>query len=115
MAAQLTTHALDVVLGQGAGGLKVEVRRLSPHPIALGEVELDAGGRGVLAAGEAFTAGVYELTFKVGAYHRAHGMGGPEPAFLDEVPIRFGVADAGLHHHVPILLSLYGYTTYRGG
>ena len=115
MAGQLTSHALDTVSGHGAAGLKVEVRRLRPEAEALGEVELDGGGRGVLVAGEALLAGVYELVFKVGDYHRACGMILAEAPFLDEVPVRFAVADADAHCHVPILISLYGYTTYRGG
>ncbi|MEI9892120.1 MAG: 2-oxo-4-hydroxy-4-carboxy-5-ureidoimidazoline decarboxylase [Caulobacteraceae bacterium] len=112
MSSQLTTHALDIVLGRGAGGLKVAVSRVKPTAQALGEIELDAGGRAVLVSGEAFTPGVYELVFKVGDYHRMHNVIG---GFLDEVPVRFGVADASHHCHVPLLISLYGYSTYRGG
>jgi 5-hydroxyisourate hydrolase len=112
MTGQLTTHALDIVLGKGAGGLKVEVHRLEPIREALGEIALDAGGRAVLLSSDSFMPGVYELVFKVGDYHRASGLAG---SFLDEVPIRFGVADASLHCHVPLLVSLYGYSTYRGG
>lgn len=112
MAGQLTTHALDIVIGHGAGGLKVWVRRLPDNEI--GEVELDPGGRAVLCAGEAFAAGLYELTFRVGDYHRARGLVEGE-AFLEEVPVRFRVTDAEAHTHVPLLISLYGYSTYRGG
>ena len=114
MAGQLTTHALDIVLGHGANGLKVWVKRLSPNLLEIGEVELDAGGRAVLATGKTFAAGVYELTFRVGDYHRARGLVDGE-AFLEEVPVRFRVADANIHTHVPLLISLYGYSTYRGG
>ena len=116
MAGQLTTHVLDLVLGSGAGGLTVTLHRLSPHSADLGETRLDAGGRAVLLSGAALQPGLYELVFKVGAYHRATGQAPPEdPPFLDEVPVRFGVADAGMHIHVPLLVSLYGYSTYRGG
>lgn len=114
MAGQLTTHALDLILGQGAVGLIVGVQRLQPSPQQLGEIALDDGGRAILAAGAAFLPGVYELLFKAGAYHRAHGLTGRE-GFLDEIPVRFAVADASQHCHVPILLSLYGYSVYRGG
>jgi 5-hydroxyisourate hydrolase len=114
MSGQLTTHALDIVLGHGAAGLKVWTRRISPSPAFLGETELDAGGRGVLASGETFEAGLYELDFRVGDYHRDRGLVQDE-AFLEEVPVRFRVADASLHCHVPLLISLYGYSTYRGG
>lgn len=114
MAGKLTTHALDLVLGSGCAGLKVRVRRLAPDAADLGETELDEGGRGVLAEGERFAAGSYELLFAVGDYHRARGLvqGG---TFLEEVPVRFTVADAAGHTHAPLLVSLYGYSTYRGG
>jgi 5-hydroxyisourate hydrolase len=112
MAGQLTTHALDIVLGHGAGGLKVAVTRLEPVHEFLGEIELDAGGRAALVTGDSFQAGVYELLFKVGDYHRTKGLAG---GFLDEVPVRFGVTDPAAHCHVPLLISLYGYSTYRGG
>jgi 5-hydroxyisourate hydrolase len=112
MPGQLTTHALDLVLGHGAGGLKVWVRRLPDEEF--GEVELDAGGRGVLLSGERFGTGLYELHFRVGDYHRARGLV-DGPAFLEDVPVCFRVADAEGHCHVPLLISLYGYSTYRGG
>ena len=114
MPGQLTTHALDLVLGHGAAGLKAWVRRLSPHPLEIGEVELDGGGRAVLASGDGYEAGMYELTFRIGDYHRARGLVDGE-AFLEEVPVRFRVLDAAQGTHVPLLISLYGYSTYRGG
>ena len=58
--------------------------------------------------------GVYELLFHVGDYFRGRGVGLPEPAFLDRVPVRFGIADAARHYHVPLLISPFGYSTYRG-
>ncbi len=109
---QLTTHVLDIILGHGASGLTVAVQRLKPVRESLGDVVLDAGGRGVLVSGDSFQPGVYELLFRVGDYHREKGVIG---GFLDEVPVRFGVADASHHCHVPLLISLYGYSTYRGG
>ena len=114
MSGQLTTHALDIVLGHGAGGLKVWVRRISPSAAFIGEAEFDSGGRAVLVSGAAFEAGLYELSFHVGDYHRERGLVEGD-AFLEEVPVRFRVADAGAHCHVPLLISLYGYSTYRGG
>ena len=114
MAGQLTTHALDLVLGHGASGLKVWVRRINPAEPWLGQVELDAGGRGVLLDGDKFIPGLYELNFHVGDYHRARKLVDGE-AFLEEVPVRFRVTDADLHTHIPLLISLYGYSTYRGG
>lgn len=111
MSGRLTTHALDLVGGCGAQGMTVRVRRLPDTE--LGEVELDAGGRGVLAAGDRFQAGVYELLFLVGDYHRRRGLVRAE-AFLDEVPIRFRVSDSAADCHVPLLVSLYGFSSYRG-
>ena len=67
-----------------------------------------------LLEGDAFAAGRYELRFRAGNYLRArHGIGA-EPLFLDEIPVRFGIVDPGQHYHVPLLLSAYGYSTYRG-
>ena len=114
MSGKLTTHVLDIVLGGGAGGLKLWVARLSPNRTEIGEVELDAGGRAELVSGDAFEAGVYELSFRVGDYHRGRGLVDGE-AFLEEVPVRFRVSDPEAHCHVPLLISLFGYSTYRGG
>jgi 5-hydroxyisourate hydrolase len=58
--------------------------------------------------------GAYELVFEVAAYFRAAGVALSDPPFLDVVPIRFGIADASAHYHVPLLISPYGYSTYRG-
>jgi 5-hydroxyisourate hydrolase len=115
MTGHLTTHALDTGAGCGAAGLKVQVRRLGPEPHDFGEIALDEGGRGLLVAPGAFSPGVYELAFKVGDYQRTKGAVLDQPAFLEEAPIRFGVSDAAGHWHVPLLFSLFGYTTYRGG
>lgn len=111
MAGRLTAHAQDIVLGRGAGGLKVWVRRLPDEEF--GEVELDAEGHAVLVEGERFTPGLYELDFRVGDYHRARRLVDGD-AFLEDVPVRFRVADAGVDHHIPLLISLYGYSAYRG-
>ena len=75
---------------------------------------MDDGGRAELVSQNRFEAGLYELVFRVGDYHRARGLVDGD-AFLEEVPIRFRVADASVHCHVPLLVSLYGYSTYRGG
>ena len=69
---------------------------------------------GSLLEGDAFAAGIYELRFMAGDYRRRVGGPLPEPMFLDVVPVRFGVADPQGHYHVPLLLSAYGYSTYRG-
>jgi 5-hydroxyisourate hydrolase len=67
-----------------------------------------------LLQGDAMRAGVYELRFAVGAYFAAQGVALPDPPFLDVAPLRFGIADASAHYHVPLLVSPWGYTTYRG-
>lgn len=83
---------------------------------AVSVVTTNADGRcdAPLLEGDALTAGVYQLTFEVGPYFRAAGLGGEGPAFLDSVPVRFGVAAPDQHYHVPLLVSPYGYSTYRG-
>ena len=69
---------------------------------------------GALLDGAAFAPGIYELRFRAGDYLRFVGHALPDPAFLDVIPIRFGIADAGAHYHVPLLVSPYSYATYRG-
>ena len=114
---RLTTHVLDTASGRPAAGVRIELFRLSPAGReALDDVRTNDDGRcdAPLLAGEAFAAGRYELVFHAGAYYRANGVTLPDPAFLDEVPIRFGVDRPGEHYHVPLLISPYGYSTYRG-
>lgn len=117
MTGYLTTHVLDTALGRPAAGLAVSLFRLEAggrRPLA--ETVTNADGRTdrpILPAGD-FAPGTYELVFHAGDYLRATGQAGAEPLFLDEIPIRFGLADAGAHYHVPLLLSPYGYATYRG-
>jgi 5-hydroxyisourate hydrolase len=79
-------------------------------------VTTNADGRvdGPLLSGEDLRPGTYELRFHAGDYLRASGLALPDPAFLDVIPIRFGIADPGAHYHVPLLVSPYGYATYRG-
>lgn len=114
MAGALTTHVLDTARGTGADGLRLALRRISPEPTEFAPVTLDGGGRAVLLEGAAFTAGLYEIVFLAAAYQKAKGMISPEPVFYDEIPVRFGVDDAGSHYHVPLILSPFGYSTYRG-
>ena len=113
----LTTHVLDTARGTPAAGLRIALYRLTGDTRDLvAETETNADGRTdspILPQG-AFATGTYELVFRAGAYLRATGQAGAEPLFLDEVPIRFGMADAEAHYHVPLLLSPYGYSTYRG-
>ena len=110
----LSTHVLDTALGVPAAGVRVVLYRVGgTSPTKLAEFVTNADGRveGPLLEGEAFSAGLYELVFGAGDYLREQGL---STAFLDEVLVRFAVADAGAHYHVPLLLSPFGYSTYRG-
>ena len=112
----LTTHVLDTALGKPAGGITVELWSTGAEPKRLATVKTDEDGRtsGPALSGEEFVKGVYELRFMAGDYLRASGVDLPGPPFLDVIPIRFGIADEKAHYHVPLLLSPYGYSTYRG-
>jgi 5-hydroxyisourate hydrolase len=112
---RLTTHVLDTSAGKPAAGLVIEVWEQQPALRLLKTVTTNSDGRAdqPLLAGEALKVGQYELRFHAGDYLRAN-LRLPEPLFLDVIPIRFGIADAGQHYHVPLLLSPFGYSTYRG-
>jgi 5-hydroxyisourate hydrolase len=112
---RLTTHVLDTALGKPAAGLRVELYRLGAGEERLAVATTNADGRvdRPLLEGDALSTGVYELRFHAGDYLRASARL-PAPPFLDLVPIRFGVASPDQHYHVPLLLSPYGYSTYRG-
>ena len=115
--ARLSTHVLDTARGQAAAGLKVELHRIEGGArIHCLTVRTNADGRTdlPLLSGERIPSGRYEITFAAGDYFRALGMTLPDPPFLDEVVVRFGIADAGANYHVPLLVSPYGYSTYRG-
>jgi 5-hydroxyisourate hydrolase len=113
---RLTTHVLDTASGKPAAGLAIELWSLEGGERLLRSVKTNADGRsdGPLLADAEFAAGRYELRFMAGDYLRASGVPLQEPAFLDVIPIRFGIANAAQHYHVPLLLSPYGYSTYRG-
>jgi 5-hydroxyisourate hydrolase len=114
---RLTTHVLDTARGRPAAGLRIELFRIAQEArMRLAEVETNADGRtdGPLLEGEALLEGGYELLFHAGAYFDGLDLGLPSPKFLEDIPIRFGISDRGAHHHVPLLLSPYGYSTYRG-
>ncbi|MDW7747166.1 hydroxyisourate hydrolase [Halomonas sp.] len=113
----LTTHVLDTAQGRPGQGIRIEVFRLEGETrTRLKAVVTNDDGRcdAPLLEGDDFTTGEYELLFHAGDYLRARGVEADEPRFLDVIPLRFGVADAGQHYHVPLLLSPYGYSTYRG-
>ena len=110
---RLTTHVLDSLSGRPAAGVSV---RLSSGGVALAETATNADGRcdAPLLAGAAMKAGAYRLEFGVGEYYRGLGVALPEPPFLDVVALEFGISDAGAPYHVPLLVSPYAYSTYRG-
>lgn len=117
MAGYLTTHVLDTALGCPAAGLKITLYALDGDARQeLAEMVTNADGRtdAPILPQESFRTGRFELVFAAGDYLRTSGQGGEEPLFLDEIPIRFGMSDPGAHYHVPLLLSPYGYSTYRG-
>ena len=112
----LTTHVLDTARGCPAEGLRIELCRIDGEArVMMARKTTNADGRtdgAILPEGE-FATGEYELVFHAGDYLRATGQDGAAPLFLDTVPIRFGMS-AQDHYHVPLLLSPYGYSTYRG-
>ncbi|MGO1461549.1 MAG: hydroxyisourate hydrolase [Marinobacter sp.] len=113
----LTTHVLDTSQGLPGKGIRIEVYRLEGETRTLiKEVVTNSDGRcdEPIMEGDAFTVGQYELVFHAGDYFRAQGSDMSEPAFLDVIPLRFGVADAFQHYHVPLLATPYSYSTYRG-
>lgn len=108
---------LDTAHGCPAGGILVTLQRLHPdHEETLETVTLNADGRSpaALLEGERFAPGRYRLTFEVAAYFRVKGATLAEPPFLDRVPIEFAIADPAMHYHVPLLVSPWAYSTYRG-
>lgn len=116
MSGSLTTHVLDTANGKPAAGISVDLyvvegeeRRL------LKATRTDVDGRTdePLLSREEFAAGLYEIVFDVAGYFSVW-MDLPEPPFLGHVPIRFGIADPDAHYHVPLLVSPWSYSTYRG-
>jgi 5-hydroxyisourate hydrolase len=121
MTGYLTTHVLDTARGCPAGGLKIELFRIEDPKdrvetrTHLKTLATNNDGRTdtqILPA-EQFKTGIYELVFHAGAYLDAIGTPSEEPRFLDVIPLRFGMSQA-THYHVPLLLSPFGYSTYRG-
>ena len=112
----LTTHVLDTARGAPAAGLEIALYRVagnSHRKIASAVTNADGRTDAPILPEDRFKTGSYELVFFAGDYLRATGQAGPEPLFLDQVPIRFGMAEDA-HYHVPLLLSPFGYSTYRG-
>jgi 5-hydroxyisourate hydrolase len=120
MAGYLTTHVLDTARGCPAAGVRIEVWRTGPakenERRLVKVVYTNADGRtdGPLLEDTEFGVGVYELVFGAGSYFAAQNLALPSYPFLNDVPIRFGVADPSAHYHVPLLMSPWAYSTYRG-
>jgi 5-hydroxyisourate hydrolase len=113
---KLTTHVLDTASGRPAAGMKIALYKVSGNSHRkLKDVVTNADGRcdAPLLESNALETGQYELVFFAGDYLREIGAALPDPLFLDQIPIRFGMAEEA-HYHVPLLVSPYGYSTYRG-
>ena len=113
----LTTHVLDTAHGAPGAGMRVDVYRLDSdgrHHLKTLTTNDDGRADGPVLEGGEFIAGRYELVFHAGDYYRGRGVQLPEPAFLDDVIVRFGIASPDEHYHVPLLLSPYSFSTYRG-
>jgi len=114
----LTTHVLDTARGLPAVGVRIELSTVEPDGRLrlLRAVTTNSDGRTdapLLAEGE-MKPGCYELCFHVGAYFRSTGLALADPPYLDQVPVRFAIADPEAHYHVPLLVSPWSYATYRG-
>lgn len=111
----LTTHVLDQAAGRPAADVTVWLSPREGSGLgARAEFRTDADGRARLVAGENLQVGGYRLEFAIGAHFAATGAAVTDPPFLDVVVIDFAVSDVTQHYHVPLLVSPYGYSTYRG-
>lgn len=115
---KLTTHVLDTAHGRPAAGMRFALFALatdgSRRPLVSGATNADGRTDAPLLAGEAFATGAYELDFFTADYFRARGATLATPPFLDRITLRFAIDAAGGHHHVPLLVSPWSYSTYRG-
>lgn len=114
---RLTTHVLDAAHGCPGSSIKVELYRVEGAQLTqVANAVTNDDGRcdAPLLQGDAYRSGVYQLQFSAGDYYRARGVTLPEPAFLDVVVLRFGISAEQDHYHVPLLISPYSYSTYRG-
>ena len=113
----ISIHVIDVSRGVPAAGMRVVLSRLEPEPRVLAEASLDR--RGMLddpvTTGTGIVAGRYRAEFHVAAYYRGEGLALPDPAFLEVAPFEFGVADTAQHYHLPLKLTPWGFSLFRGG
>ena len=113
----LTTHVLDTASGLPAKGMQIdlfELRGGDRRHIVTMHTNDDGRTDSPILPKDRFATGEYELVFHAGAYLDAMGVGQSDHRFLDIIPIRFGIDDAASHYHVPLLISPFGYSTYRG-
>lgn len=115
---RLTTHVLDISRGRPAAGLRVDLALIQAdgrgHPLATATTSAEGRIDPPLLSGDAMAVGHYELTFHVGEYFAALGTPLTDPPFLDRIPVRFAIADPEAHYHVPLLVSPWSYSAYRG-
>ena len=113
----LTTHVLDTANGRPAAGMAVALYRIvegNRRPMTTATTNADGRCQAPLLQGAELETGVYELAFEAGAYFATQGNPLSDPPFLDQVVLRFGISDAAAHYHVPLLVSPWSYSTYRG-
>lgn len=116
MSGYLTTHVLDTARGVPAEGIKIELYRLNGDRTLIATTTTNDDGRtnSPILPADDFATGKYELVFFCSDYLESHDLSHGELKFLGEIPIRFAMDDADAHYHVPLLLSPFGYSTYRG-
>jgi hydroxyisourate hydrolase len=116
MPGKLSTHVLDLCAGRPAAGLRIELRRVEPMPALLKTLVTNTDGRtdAPLLGPDEMATGTYQLEFHVGAYFASKGTAPAKAPFLGVVPVRFGIADASGAYHVPLLVTPWAYSTYRG-
>ena len=113
---RLTTHVLDTAGGRPGAGIRVTVWRIDGERRQVAQATTNSDGRvdKPLLEGDAFTSGVYDVEFAVGDYFAQRDPALPKPPFVGDVILRVGVAEPGQHYHVPLLVSPWSYSTYRG-
>ncbi len=113
---RLTTHVLDTAAGRPGQDISVIVYRLDGERREVARAVTNDDGRcdKPLLEGADLQSGKYEIVFGAGDYFRGQGLNLSEPLFVDEVALRFGISDTGAHYHVPLLVSPWSYSTYRG-